>query len=458
MMKKKSLLILIVCFIVLSNTKTYSQNTDKLKWWQDAKFGLFLHWGLYSIGEWDGRPQKGNEHFMFVEKIPLKEYAKISETFNPVKFNADAWVKIAKEAGMKYIVITSKHHDGFAMFDSPSDDYNIVKTTPYHHDPMKDLATACKKYDIKLCFYYSLGRDWASPDATWAKEGSKAGNTWDFPNEQAKDNNKYIENKVKPQLKELLTQYGPVGIIWFDTPEGTTPEQSESLRKLILSIQPNCIINSRIGNGFGDYVVSEQKIVEGTELKPWESCITMSGKWGFNKFDKAWKIPELLVRHLVEIVCKGGNLLLNIGPNSLGEFPEQSNQNLREIGKWMKINSEAIYGTKPYATVSEYAVSVVDIKADAMGKSSNDFTSKQINQDLYFNQKGNNIYVFARSWNQSTINSKVLGQLKNIDEIQLLGSKQKVKWFFENDNLVINSTNLPKSEIPVYVFKITLKK
>jgi alpha-L-fucosidase len=255
----------------------------------------------------------------------------------------------------------------------------------------------------------------------------------------------------------LLTQYGPIGIIWFDTPEGTTPTQSESIRKLILSIQPNCIINSRIGNGFGDYAVSEQKIVAGAESKPWESCITMSGKWGYSKFDKAWKTPELLVRHLVEIVCKGGNLLLNVGPNSLGEFPAASVQNLSAIGNWMKINNEAIYGTKPFTTVSEYTVNVTEVKAEAMGKSSNDFTSKKINPDLYFNQKGNNIYVFARSWTTAAITSKTLAQIKNIKNISLLGSTEKVKWQLEADSLVINLPQLSKSEIPVYVFKITTK-
>ncbi|OXA76534.1 alpha-L-fucosidase [Flavobacterium aquidurense] len=455
-MNKKIFLIFLILVTALNSA--YSQNTDKLKWWKDAKFGFFIHWGLYSIGEWNGQPQKGNEHFMFIEKIPLKAYGKIAETFNPVNFNADKWVKTAKNAGMKYIVITAKHHDGFAMFDSPGDNYNIFKTTPYHHDPMKDLAAACKKYDLKLCFYYSLGRDWASPDAAWIKTGSKAGNTWDFPNEETKDNNKYIENKVKPQLKELLTQYGPIGVIWFDTPEGTTPAQSKSLRELILSLQPNCIINSRIGNGFGDYAVSEQKIVKGVELTPWESCITMSGKWGFSKFDKDWKTPELLVRHLVEIICKGGNLLLNVGPDNLGEFPGQSTQNLMEIGRWMKINDEAIYGTKPYSTVSEYALNEIDLKADAMGKSSNDFTSKKINSDLYFNQKGDNIYVFARSWDQDIISSKVLGQIENIDKIQLLGSRQEIKWTLQNGDLMINVPDISKNEIPVYVFKIFLKK
>ena len=458
-MKKKSALILLILCTISNGVKIHSQNNDKLKWWQEAKFGLFLHWGLYSIGEWNGKPQKANEHFMFAERIPLKEYAKISETFNPVNFNADAWVKSAKDAGMKYIVITAKHHDGFAMFNSPSNPYNILQATPYHHDPMKDLAASCKKYNIKLCFYYSLGRDWESPDAMWAKEGSKAGNTWDFPNEAVKDHNRYIEHKVKPQLKELLTQYGTVGLIWFDTPEGTTVAQSKSLRKFILSIQPNCIINSRIGNNQGDYSINEQTIQANIEAKPWESCITMSGKWGFSKFDKAWKSPELLARHLIEVVCKGGNLLLNIGPNALGEFPEQSTKNLEAIGKWMKTNSEAIYGTKPYSTVSEYAINITDVKNDAMGgKSDNDNTSKKINSDLYFNQKGNAIYVFARSWNQNTIKSKVLGQLKNIKQIELLGNKKKIKWTSENGDLIIITPSFPKTEIPIYVYKISIKK
>ena len=185
----------------------------------------------------------------------------------------------------------------------------------------------------------------------------------------------------------------------------------------------------------------------------------MSGKWGFNKFDKAWKSPELLVRHLIEVICKGGNLLLNIGPNALGEFPEQSQTNLKAIGKWMKTNNEAIYGTKPYTTVNEYAVSVIDVKNDAMGgKSDNDNTSKKIKSDLYFNQKENGIYVFARSWNQNTINSKVLGQLKNIKQIQLLGSKKKIKWVLKNDNLQIEMPDMPKTDIPIYIFKITIGK
>lgn len=425
-----------------------------MQWWQDGKFGLFLHWGLYSVGEWNGKPQKGNEHFMFYEKIPLATYAKIGEELSFKEYNADFWVKNAKDAGMKYVVITAKHHDGFAMYNSPSNDFNIVKKTAFARDPMPDLAKACKKYGLKLCFYYSLGRDWESKDAYWARAGSKAGNYWDFPDSSKKDNNSYIEKKVKPQLKELLTQYGPIGIIWFDTPEGTTRAQSESLRKFILAIQPNCIINARIGNGMGDYSVSEQKIESNAILKPWESCITMSGKWGFSKFDKNWKSPELLVRHLVEIVCKGGNLLLNVGPNNLGNLPEQAISNLQEIGNWMKLNGEAIYGTTPFTTTSEYTISATMAK-ETMGQSNNDNTSKKINADLYFNKKGNNIYVFARSWDKPVITSAVLGQIKNIKNITLLENNKAIKWITENGILTIDIPKLANKTVPILVFKIT---
>jgi len=453
-MNKKIIFILFIYFTIFSSIKTNAQN-NKMQWWQDAKFGLFLHWGLYSIGEWNGKPQKGNEHFMYYERIPLKEYAKIGETFNPINFNADIWVKSAKDAGMKYIVITAKHHDGFAMFNSPSNDFNIVKKTAFAKDPMVDLARACKKYGLKLCFYYSLGRDWESPDAYWSHPGGKAGNYWDFPDSAKKDNNRYIENKVKPQLKELFTQYGPVGVIWFDTPEGTTKVQSEDLRKFILNLQPDCIINSRIGNNMGDYGVAEQKIEANKVIKPWESCITMSGKWGYNKFDKNWKSPELLVRNLVEIVCKGGNLLLNVGPTNLGDLPEQSLHNLHEIGKWMKVNGEAIYGTVPFTIVNEYTVSAANAK-ETMGQSNNDNTSKKINADLYFNQKGNNIYLFARSWIATNIICKTLAPIKNIKSISLLGSKEKVKWQSESDNILITMPKKINSAIPVYVFKVAL--
>ncbi|MDE1192739.1 MAG: alpha-L-fucosidase, partial [Arachidicoccus sp.] len=202
-----------------------------MQWWQDAKFGLFLHWGLYSVagGDWNGHAYKGNEHFMLYEKIPWKVYGStLAPQFNPVKFDADAWVKMAKNAGMKYVVITAKHHEGFAMFNSQSSDYNIVKMTPWGKDPMKMLAAACKKEGIRLCFYYSLGRDWQDPNVptNWPVKGGRS-NTWDFPDEDKKDFTKYFHRKVLPQIRELLTQYGRVGVLWFDTPELIPKNDSE---------------------------------------------------------------------------------------------------------------------------------------------------------------------------------------------------------------------------------------
>lgn len=209
---------------------------EDMKWFTDAKFGMFIHWGLYSqtAGDWKGHPTKGGEHFMLYERIPVKEYALIANDFNPTEFNARKWVKTAKEAGMKYIVITSKHHDGFAMYHSACSDYNIVTRTPFARDPMKELADECRKQGLKFGFYYSLGRDWEDPDVptNWPTKAGRS-NTWDFPDEDNKNLQAYIDRKVLPQLTELLTNYGEIAMMWFDTPEMVTKEQSRSIRRLI---------------------------------------------------------------------------------------------------------------------------------------------------------------------------------------------------------------------------------
>jgi alpha-L-fucosidase len=467
-MKKSILFGLLILLITSSlNAQQKINQQERMKWWTDAKFGLFLHWGLYSVtaGDWNGKKAKGNEHFMLYERIPLKEYAKIAERFNPIKFNADEWARYAKDAGMKYIVITAKHHEGFAMFDSPSNDYNIVKTTPFHKDPMKDLAVACQKYGLKLCFYYSLGRDWQDPDVptNWPVKAGRS-NSWDYPNEDAKDFSKYFDRKVKPQVRELLTQYGPIGIMWFDTPEQIiTKSQSAELQELIRKLQPNCIINSRIGNGYGDYLVSEQSLTKGQDAKSWEACVTMSGKWGYNHYDTTWKSPELLVRQLVEVVSKGGNLLLNIGPMGNGEFPEKSISNLASIGKWMKINNEAIYGVHQWKIIKEGDITETNNKEKednsplTMKDNANDATSKLIHPDIYFTEKNKDIYIFACSWSESQVIVKSLasGSL-TVKKIVLLGSGEKIKWTQGSDHLIINMPVSLSSTLPVYVFKVSI--
>ncbi|MBE9602893.1 alpha-L-fucosidase [Pedobacter sp. MC2016-24] len=459
--------ILIFCFTLVCCGNLFAQQTNPssadMQWWKDGKFGLFVHWGLYSVtaGDWKGKPSKGNEHFMLYERIPVKEYAKIADDFNPVKFDADAWVKAAKNAGMKYVVFTSKHHDGYAMYQSAASDYNIVKTTKWGRDPIKELAAACKKYGLQLGLYYSLGRDWEDPDVptNWPEKAGRS-NTWDFPDEDGKVFARYFERKVKPQIKELLSNYGPIGILWFDTPELINKAQSTELEALIRKIQPKCIINSRIGNGLGDYLVSEQQISASKLAKPWEACITMSGKWSYNRYDKAWKSPELLVRQLVEIVCKGGNFLLNVNPDGQGALPAQSLTNLEAIGKWMDINKEAIYGVQPWTVTSE---SVAGPVAEGIKKPSglvdtdNDNTAKSIVPDLYFSQKKGLVYVYARSWKQGEILVKTMNTEKlRVRSVSVLGLKGKVDWKQDASGLAITLPEKMTSEIPIYVFKITL--
>jgi alpha-L-fucosidase len=315
----------------------------RLEWWSDARFGMFIHWGVYAQDGcfWNGQDGR-SEHMMRNLQIPIREYEKIVTEFNPEKFSADEWAKIAKAAGMKYMVITSKHHDGFAMFNSPSNDYNIVKQTPWKRDPIKELAEACEKQGVKFGVYYSLGRDWHHPQCN--SKGGWRSNVWDFPEEEKKDYSIYFNEKVKPQITELLTQYHPA-IIWFDTPELITMEESKELLQLIRDIDPTCIVNQRVGNKLGDYSVKEQKIPVGGEPQPWETCMTMNGAWGYHKTDDNWKSVDSLVHSLVDIASKGGNFLLNVGPTGEGIIPAPSVKRLTEMGDWLKTFGEAVYET-----------------------------------------------------------------------------------------------------------------
>jgi alpha-L-fucosidase len=314
---------------------------ERTKWFRHDKFGMFVHWGLYSIpaGEWKGKQIPGiGEWIMNRARIPVTEYEQLAKLFNPVEFNAEQWVKVAKDAGIKYIVITSKHHDGFAMYHSKVSKYNVVDATPFGRDPMTELAQACKKEGVRFCFYYSQDQDWHEPDGT--------GNSWDWPDESKKNFTKYFNEKAVPQVKEILTQYGPIGLIWFDTPRKISREQSVELTKLVHQLQPACLVNSRVGNDIGDYKsVGDSEIPRTPLHQAWETCVSLNNTWGYKKDDTDWKSPKVVIHKLVKVVSKGGNYLLNVGPTAQGIIPEGSVKVLQEVGRWMDKNSESVYGT-----------------------------------------------------------------------------------------------------------------
>jgi alpha-L-fucosidase len=337
---------LCLCILLISvlSTCKSGKNTipDKMDWWKEARFGMFIHWGIYSVpaGVYKGQEVPGiGEWIMNTAKIPVNKYAGYAAEFNPVRFNADEWVKLAKEAGMKYIIITSKHHDGFAMFHSKVDSFNIYDATPFRRDPLKELAAACTKYNMRLGFYYSQAQDWHHPG------GTAIGGHWDSLQNGNMD--EYLNNVAIPQVKEILSNYGKISVLWWDTPEGMTPERAQKFLPL-LDLQPGIIFNNRLGGGIeGDLETPEQFIPEtGIPGKNWESCMTMNDTWGYKKNDNNWKSTETLIRNLIDIASKGGNYLLNVGPTSLGEIPDSSVVRLKKVGEWMKTHGDAIYKTQ----------------------------------------------------------------------------------------------------------------
>lgn len=320
---------------------------SRLDWWRDAKFGLFIHWGLYAVpaGNWNGQAIDGiGEWIMRFAEIPISEYVPLAQQFNPVEFDARAWVSLAKAAGQKYLVITSKHHDGFCLFDSQHTDYSVSKSTPFARDIIQELADECRRQDLRLGFYYSQTQDWHHPDGD--------GNDWDF-DPATKDFDSYIEEYVKPQVTELLTRYGPVALIWFDTPKGITQgislQQSQELLDLCHGLQPDTLVCGRLGNALGDYATTnDNAIPEGVLLEgDWETPATMNDTWGYKEQDHKWKSATELIRKLVDIVSKGGNYLLNVGPNALGVVPAESIERLGVMGDWLTAHGEAVYGTRP---------------------------------------------------------------------------------------------------------------
>ncbi len=318
---------------------------DSKKWFKEAKFGMMVHFGLYSLiaGEWKGkRTDRVAEWAQHIFKIPNAEYEKLADAFNPIYFDAEEYVKLAKEVGMQYIVVTAKHHDGFALYHSKVDKYNVVDATPYGRDIIKEFADACKKHNLKLGLYYSQEMDWHEPNGggrVWPPDENLVDthyweNNWDFPSSN-KNFYQYFKDKALPQVEELLTNYGDICLIWFDNPWTITPEQSDELFHLVKKLQPNCLVNSRIGNGRGDYTSTGDNEYLDIDVgdKLYECPATLNDNWGYKAYDDNWKDAKRVLELKKQLNDCGINYLLNVGPDNLGRIPGPCLDILREVGK-----------------------------------------------------------------------------------------------------------------------------
>tara|TARA_Y100000389_G_scaffold205067_1_gene262665 strand:- start:3763 stop:5565 length:1803 start_codon:yes stop_codon:yes gene_type:complete len=323
-------------------------NEERFKLFDESNFGMFIHWGLFSKleGSWKGKTYYGIGEWIMnprVAGIPPKEYVQLANDFNPTHFDAKSIAKLAKDSGMKYIIITSKHHDGFAMFDSKADDFNIVDATPFGRDPMKELSEACKEIGLGFGFYYSHNQDWTSPGGTGGPDTYEDGSPATFE--------EYFYKKCKPQIKEICSNYGEIDFIWFDTPGNMKKELVIEVEKMVRELQPNAMLGSRIGYGLGDYLSlgdMEVPIVNHEGL--WETCDTSNDSWGYVWYENNFKGPQQILHRLISTISRGGTYLFNIGPNGDGNVPKIGAQFLRETGLWIKKYPQVIYnsGSSPW--------------------------------------------------------------------------------------------------------------
>jgi alpha-L-fucosidase len=420
--------------------KDYTQETAaakdaRMRWWREARFGMFIHWGLYAVpaGTYKGeRVGSIGEWIMNNAHIPVAEYAQFAKQFNPVQFDADAWAQTAKAAGMKYIIITSKHHDGFANFDSKVSSYDIVDATPYKKDAIKALAAAAHRAGLRFGVYYSI-MDWHHPDA-------QAPNYPDYNSRDKTNPNfaRYVETYMKPQLKELVTQYPEIDVLWFDgewIPDWSDA-QGKALYNWLRSMKPSLIINNRVGHSRagmqgmstnrdapGDFGTPEQEVPpQGLPGVDWETCMTMNDTWGFKSYDDDWKDSKTLVRTLVDVASKGGNFLLNVGPTSQGLIPGPSVARLREMGDWMRANGEAVYGT----TVSPFGL-------PAWGR---------------YTAKGSTVYAHVFDWPKKDHKLELTGVKTRPQRVYLLADKKPLEVTTnESGAFVVQLPNVPPSTI-----------
>lgn len=452
-----------------------ASKAETLEWFQDAKFGMFIHWGLYSIpaGVWDGkkihemrRPHVA-EWIQHAAMIPREKYAQLATNFNPIRFDPEAIVSLAKKAGMKYLVITSKHHDGFALYDSAVSEFDVMDATPFKRDIIGELHAECKKQGLVFGIYYSHNIDWADGSDCRVGEYQKKGwtiehenlafgaNTWDpSPNTFQE----YLDNKAYPQVIELMNNYPDMKLLWYDMPWRMDAEQSFNFYKIVYDIQPQIIITHRIGNGFGDYTIpGDNKIPANMDelIKPWETVGTFNNSWGFNGYDQDWKSPREILFWLIEIVSKGGNYMLNIGPTGLGAVPVESVRNLEAVGAWMDINGEAVYGTEKWSITKEGPTKVNMEGTHAREKEG--FKAEFTPMDFWFTKRGSTLYAISLASPGKTITVKAMNtSIGKVGSVDLLGMGNVA---FAQDSQGLSVT-LPRGYRPDlgYVLKVNLDK
>jgi len=418
---------------------------QRIQWWREARFGMFIHWGLYSIpaGVWKDKVHATgySEWIMFGEKIPAKEYERLAGRFNPVKFDAKAWTAIGKKAGMKYMVLTTKHHDGFSMFKSRWTPYNVADATPFKRDVTRELSDACRDSGLRFGCYYSIDRDWYRPQGPG--NHYRQNNVWDYPDSTKADFDLYFATFAKPQVEELLTNYRP-DLLWFDEIDMKSDAQVEDLYQAIRKLRPECIVNSRIqGCRFPkqippphcDYITSgDNEILDKAPGFEWENPGSMNTSFGYNQNDHNWVDAREIVFRLVDIVSKGGNYLLNVGPTAEGLIPQPSVDRLMEAGAWMETNGEAIYGTSPWKVYGEGPR--FENAAKGLAKSAGSSV------DIRFTAKGNSLYAICLAWPEKDVVVKALGSKgaanKTIVAVRMLGSKEAITWRQTDDGLALS--------------------
>ncbi|TRX51904.1 hypothetical protein FNH22_23410 [Fulvivirga sp. M361] len=453
------------------------EKQETLEWFKEAKYGMFIHWGLYSQtgGMWKGKrindsPYPGPrpaEWLMHAFRIPREEYAELAKTFNPDKSFAANIAKLAKDAGMKYVVITSKHHDGFALFDSKSSEYDMVDATPYAADAIKELYDACLQEGLKFGVYYSHGNDWYDgSDGRYAQVKVKndslgvlthplGKNLWDpSPNTHAA----YVEGKGYSQVSELVQMMPELALVWFDGEGYITEEQSFEFYKIIYDLNPSVLVNRRIGFDFGDYLDAGDNVIPSASdklTKYWETCGTTNNSWAYKSYDDDWKSTPELIYYLIDIASKGGNYLLNIGPDGKGHVPEPSAQGLLEVGDWLEINGEAIYGTTRWVTPNEGQDETQ--LAGTGHRAKVGFARSFSSDDFWFTTKKNKVYVISLADPEERITVKSLipenGKVKAVNR---LGSAKPVTWTQGVKGLNVEMSSHDKRSMG-FVLEVTLE-